>query len=649
MKLNIAQKKAIHLIQGPCLVLAGAGSGKTSVIINKIVQLITLYQYDPSKIITVTFTNKAAQEIRWRLLHLLSDKIIKKLFIFTFHAFGLKIIRKEMKLLGLSSSFTLLDNQEQLHVLKELAFIELKNDIFLLKKLFNQIKKWKNLLLSPELARIYRKKISNEKFFELYNQYTVFLRAHNLLDFDDLIFLPTLLLQSNKSVRMRWQKKIQYLLVDEYQDTNGSQYELIKVLSGKNQNFTLVGDDDQSIYSWRGARPKNFYLLKDDFPNLNVIKLEQNYRSSGCILKAANQLIANNSNLFHKKLFSTLAFGKKIYIFIALNEIQEAKIIVNHIKAHKKFYKKKFQDYAILYRNNYQAKIFEFELIYQKIPYHIHEGNSFFENLEIKDLLAYLRLIVNPYDDVAFLRIINIPRRKIGSVTICKLKSLAKKYKVCLFFASMDARIIFHFKKNTVLILHNFILWIKEIMLLIPKKSKDILGLVIKKIDYINWLNKKIKDKILFKKAIKNIQIFSYWLKDILNKKVLKKPMTLGDALLHLISDQKIHQNVQCNNNLSVSLDQLQLMTLHASKGLEFLVVYIVGVEEGTLPHQKSILKENVSEERRLMYVGITRAQQQLFLSFCKNKIKFGTKENLQPSRFLLELPQCSTVWVNKS
>lgn len=648
MKLNDAQKKAISLIRGPCLVLAGAGSGKTSVIINKIIQLIKIYQYDPSKIITVTFTNKAAQEIRWRLLNILSSNIIKKLFISTFHAFGLKIIKEEIGMLDFSSSFTLLDKQEQLKILKDLAFIDLNSDIFLLKSLLNQIKEWKNLLLSPELARIFVKQILNQKFFKLYAKYEKFLKLHNLLDFDDLIFIPTLLLQRDKIVRTRWQRKIQYLLVDEYQDTNASQYELIKILAKKNPHFTLVGDDDQSIYSWRGARPKNFYLLKNDFPELKVIKLEQNYRSSGCILQAANQLIANNSNIFNKKLFSTLEYGKKIHIFISLNEINEAKKIINHLKIHKNFYQKKFMDYVILYRNNYQSKVLELELMYQKIPYYIHQGNSFFENLEIKDLLAYLRLIVNPYDDIAFLRIINVPRRKIGAVTLLKLKILAKKYGLCLFFASIDDRIMRSFKKNTGLILYNFISWIQKIMLLVSNQSKKILDLVIKKIDYFGWLELKIKDKNLLKRSIKNIKLFSQWLKNILKKKNKSEKITLGDALLYLISDHKISVHKQ-SNNLNIDIDQLQLMTLHASKGLEFLVVYIIGLEEGILPHQKSILNNNVSEERRLMYVGITRAKQQLFLSYCKRKSKFGMLEDCQPSRFLFELPKHSIVWLNKS
>nr|WP_041750229.1 UvrD-helicase domain-containing protein [Buchnera aphidicola] len=651
MKLNIAQKKAIHLIHGPCLVLAGAGSGKTSVIINKIIQLINIYQYDPAKIITITFTNKAADEIRWRLLHVLSNDIIKKLSIFTFHAFGLKIIRKEIKILGFSSSssssLTLLNNYEQLRVLKDLASIDLNNNINLLKVLLNQIKEWKNLLLSPKSVHLHIKKILNEKFFYLYNKYTNFLTSHNLLDFDDLIFIPTLLLKIIYWLERVGKKKIQYLLVDEYQDTNHSQYELIKVLSGNDPNFTLVGDDDQSIYSWRGARPKNFYLLKDDFPKLNVVKMEQNYRSSGCILKAANQLISNNSNIFNKKIIFYFSVWQKIHIFVTLNEIHEAKVIIDHIKIHKNLYKKKFKDYVILYRNNYQAKIFEFELIYRNIPYYIHEGNSFFDNSEIKDLLAYLRLIVNPYDDLAFLRIINVPRRKIGSVTLIKLKTLAKKFKISLFHACIDERIMCFFKKNTILILHNFITWIKKIMLLVPRKSKKILDLVIKKIDYIGWLNIKIKDSMLLMKTIKNIKIFSKWLNNILNKKNTEKPIMLGDGLLHLITDQNFHQNIK-KKHLNKTFDKLRLMTLHASKGLEFLVVYIVGLEEGTLPHQKSILNNNVSEERRLMYVGITRARQQLFLSFCKKKKKFGIKENLQPSRFLLELPRSSVVWFNK-
>lgn len=644
MILNTNQKNAVHLIHVPCLVLAGAGSGKTSVIINKIVRLIKLHKYDPKKIFAITFTNKAAQEIRLRVLNKLSDFHIKNLFISTFHSFGLKIIKKEYKMLGLSSFFTLLNKIEQFRILKDLFFVELNSDVSLVKELLYQITKWKNFLLPPELVHKKFFNRVNTKFIKLYYEYNKFLKIHNMFDFEDLIFLPTLLLKKNKIIRLYWQKKIQHLLVDEYQDTNRSQYELIKLLCNNYSNFTLVGDDDQSIYSWRGARIKNFYLLKKDFPNLNIIKMEQNYRSSGCILHAANTLISKNSNIFGKRLFSTLEYGKRIRIFTYLNEFYEAKNIINHIKIHKNFYNKNYNDYVILYRNNYQAKTFEFELIYQKIPYHIYNGNSFFEILEIKDLLAYLRLIVNPYDDIAFLRIINVPHRKIGLVTLAKLRKLAKKYKLSLFFAIVDDRVISNFKKSTILILFNFVKWIKRMMLLVPKYSEKILDLVIKDIDYYHWIQSRIKDKIKLNHSFKNITIFSQWLKDILNKKSLKGiPVTLGNALLHLICEFNDEYNTNSVKNLNIN--KLKLMTLHASKGLEFKIVYIVGLEEGTFPHQNSIIDNNISEERRLMYVGITRAKKQLFLSFCTMKKKFGITTNLQPSRFLFELPKCSVIW----
>ncbi|VFP79385.1 UvrD-helicase domain-containing protein [Buchnera aphidicola] len=643
MILNKIQQKAIHIINNPCLILAGAGSGKTSVIINKIIALIKVYQYDPKKIFALTFTNKAAKEIELRLFEKLTINQIQDITISTFHSLGLKIIRNEYKLLGLKSNFTLFDESEQLRLLKNIIYNTDNSNVFFLKKLLYQISCWKNNLLNPNLARKYINSSLEKKCIFFYEQYDCFLKQHNILDFNDLIFLPTILLKNNINVRLRWQKKIQYLLVDEYQDINISQYELIKLLCGYNSNFTVVGDNDQSIYSWRGAQQKIFYLLKYDFSNLNIIKMEQNYRSSGCILHAANILISNNTNFFNKKLFSKLDYGNKIYIIMSINEINEAQRIIKFIKKHKIKNNKKYKDYAILYRSNYQARVVESELICQDIPYYLHSGRSFFDSLEIKDLLAYLRLIINHNDDLAFLRIINTPNRRIGSVTLKKLKDFAQTNHISLFIASTDKRITVKLMKSVVLRLNNFSLWILKLSSFLSFSPEKILKNILQDTNYFSWIISYYNDVIISDKRIQNIIFFSNQLNKMLVGDNFNLPMKLEDVLIRFFCGDFNHS---IQDDKSKKLDQLQLMTIHASKGLEFSVVCIIGVEEGTLPHNKSIMDGNITEERRLMYVGITRAKHQLLLSFCKKKKKFGMIVDLKPSRFLFELPKKEISWI---
>ncbi|WP_232036812.1 UvrD-helicase domain-containing protein [Buchnera aphidicola] len=641
--LNNVQKKAIHIINNPCLILAGAGSGKTSVIINKVITLITVYHYDPKKIFAITFTNKAAKEIELRLFKKLTVQQTNDITISTFHSLGLKIIKNEYRLLGLRKNFTLFDEHEQLRLLKSFINVNQNNNIFFLRQLIYQISIWKNQLFNPKLACKNINSILEEKCIFFYEKYDLFLKQHNILDFNDLIFLPTILLKNNIGIRLQWQQKIQYLLVDEYQDVNTSQYELIKLLCGYNSNFTVVGDNDQSIYSWRGAQQKIFYLLKYDFPTLNVIKMEQNYRSSGCILHAANILISNNENFFNKKLFSTLDYGNKIYVLKSINDIHEAQQIIRHIQLHKNVNNTRYNDYAILYRNNHQVQAVEQELIYQNIPYHIYSGKSFFDLLEIKDLLAYLRLIVNHKDDLAFLRIINTPNRRIGLITLNKLKKFALSNQISLFTASTDKRIITQLSKNVISKLNNFVLWIIQLSSYLLDKPEKILNNIIKDINYYAWVINYHNDDSISKKRIQKIIFFSKCLKEMLLGINGNVPMKLEDILIQFVCGD--FENI-ARYDSNQDFNKLHLMTIHAAKGLEFSVVCIIGLEEGTLPHQKSIIENDVTEERRLMYVGITRAKNQLFLSFCRNKKKFGTLSRLKPSRFLFELPQRSTHWI---
>lgn len=641
MSLNFAQKNAIKFINGPCLILAGAGSGKTKVIINKIVYLINYCEYIPNNIAAVTFTNKAAYEMRTRLSEYLDVSKTKNIIISTFHALGLKIIKKEINALKFNVNFTLFDEKDQIMLLKKICDKQVKNDSKLLKKINFMISYWKNKFFTPLEVKSLVQSHSEEYFSEIYDKYNTYLSESNTLDFDDLICIPTLLLKKNKEIKNRWQKKITYLLVDEYQDTNHSQYELIKVLTDINSNFTLVGDDDQSIYSWRGANPKNIFLLKKDFPDLKIIKMEHNYRSSGRILKAANSLISNNMHFLQKNLFSQLKYGKFIKVIIAENEENEAKIIAKKILLQCSKKSIQYQDYAILYRGNYQSRIIEKILIKENIPYNISENSSFFSRPEIKDLLSYLRVIINKNDNSAFMRIINIPSRKIGVVTLTKIEKWANKKNKSLYEASKDVALKNFLNEKTIDKLKNFIILIEKFIALSLLKPSKILDQIIDEIEYKSWLSKILKEPKKIKHSINNIYTLSTWLKNMIQGDEFEKPMSLSQIIMRMT----LRDIVEKNTNKKSQKNQVQLMTLHASKGLEFSSVFMIGMCEGILPNHKSINDDNVEEERRLTYVGITRAKKQLFFTYCSKRTQYGQILHMSPSRFLFELPQEDLKW----
>ncbi|CAL4326644.1 DNA helicase Rep [Buchnera aphidicola] len=640
MSLNYAQKKAIEFINGPCLILAGAGSGKTKVIINKIIYLINHCKYKADNITAVTFTNKSACEMKMRLSKYLNVLEIKKMIISTFHSLGLEIIKKEINSLQFNKNFTLFDEKDQIMLLKKICKKDTKNDIRSLKKINFMISNWKNKFYTPLQAESSAQSEFEKKIAYVYKIYNDYLHESNILDFDDLICIPTLLLKKNQKIKNYWQKKISYLLVDEYQDTNNSQYEFIKMLTKNDSNFTLVGDDDQSIYSWRGANPQNIFLLKKDFPNLKVIKMEHNYRSSGRILKVANSLIANNIHLLKKKLFSNLEYGDLVRVIIGEDEENEAEKIAQKIIHQYSTKKSKYQDYAILYRGNYQSRILEKVLIKKNIPYNISENSSFFSRPEIKDLLSYLRIIINPDDDYAFMRIINVPSRKIGLITLNKLEKFASKEKKSLFQVSSNIKNKNFLTENTKNKIHKFIFWIKKIIQLSYLEPSNILDKIINDIEYEVWLSKILKEPNQIKKSVNNIHTLSQWIKTMLEGNAFEKPMALSEIVAQMtlrdISNKHVKENQQ---------DRVQLMTLHASKGLEFPSVFMIGMAEGILPNHKSINNDNIEEERRLTYVGITRAKKQLFLTYCSKRIQYGQILYMSPSRFLFELPEEDLLW----
>ncbi|AVK36019.1 DNA helicase Rep [Morganella morganii] len=640
MKLNPGQQQAVEYVQGPCLVLAGAGSGKTRVITNKIAHLIRNTGYQPRQIAAVTFTNKAAREMKERVAQTLGRKEAKGLMISTFHTLGLEIIKREYKALGMKSNFSLFDDQDQLALLKELTFDHLEEDKELLQQLVSQISNWKNALLTPEQAKGLARSEREHTFAECYRRYELHLNSCNVLDFDDLITKPTLLFARDEQARERWQQRIRYLLVDEYQDTNTSQYQLVKLLVGKRAYFTVVGDDDQSIYSWRGAQPKNLVQLSKDFPELRVIKLEQNYRSSGCILNAANILIANNPHVFEKQLFSNLGYGDPMKVITANNEDHEAERVVGELIAHHFINKTDYKDYAILYRGNHQSRIFEKMLMQNRIPYRISGGTSFFSRPEIKDLLAYLRVLTNPEDDSAFLRVVNTPRRGIGPATIQKLGEWANTRDKSLYQASFDLGLGQTLSGQGLAALTNFTGWLAEVEKLVEREPLIAVRDLLHGLDYQSWLFETSASPKAAEMRMKNVdQLFS-WMAEMLEGDDLNEPMTLAQVVTRFTLRDMMERGEEAEE-----LDQVQLMTLHASKGLEFPYVFLVGMEEGILPHQSSIDEDNVDEERRLAYVGITRAQKSLFFTLCRERRQYGELIRPEPSRFLYELPQDDLHW----
>ncbi len=644
MKLNPGQNDAVHYVTGPCLVLAGAGSGKTRVIINKIAYLVQKCGYQPRTIAAVTFTNKAAREMKERIAQSMGRKEARGLWISTFHTLGLEIIKREHKVVGLKAGFSLFDDQDSLALLKELTEDEFDGDKDLLKMLMTAISNWKGDLVVPDQALKIAKDEQSQLFASLYQRYAKHMKAYNALDFDDLILLPTLLLRHNQEVRDRWQKRIQYMLVDEYQDTNTSQYELVKLLVGARARFTVVGDDDQSIYSWRGAKPQNLVLLGTDFPKLKLIKLEQNYRSSQCILRAANILIANNPHVYEKALFSELAYGEPLRVLIAANEEQEAERVIAEMVRHKFVGRTQYGDYAILYRGNHQSRLLERALMTNRIPYKISGGTSFFGRAEIKDIMAYLRLVVNPDDDNAFLRVVNLPKRGIGPSTLERLGNYANERHISMFEAIFEAELNHHLPPAAMASLYKF----GQFVIDTGEKATrgdpvDAVKHLIRNINYEDYLYETSTSAKAAEMRMKNISELYRWVTEMLEGDELDEGMTLPEVVTRLTLRDMMERN-----NEDESGDQVQLMTLHASKGLEFPYVFMIGTEERILPHQSSIDEDNVEEERRLAYVGITRAQKELWFVLCRERRQFGETIRCEPSRFLMELPQEDLVWENR-
>ena len=639
--LNPRQLSAVSHLDGPCLVLAGAGSGKTRVITHKIAYLIQECGIDPRHIAAVTFTNKAAREMKERVSRLLDKKAAKGLRVSTFHTLGLDIIRRELKALDYKPGFSIYDNTDSTGLLRELmnrAFGDHGNQA---EQMLWRISRWKNAFILPEQALAKADgdavTVAAARLYEAYNHH---LKTYNAVDFDDLIMLPVLLFREHPEILDHWQNRIRYLLVDEYQDTNATQYELVQQLVGIRGNLTVVGDDDQSIYAWRGAQPENLAQLKDDFPRLSIIKLEQNYRSTGRILKAANRLIANNPHVFEKQLWSELGFGDPIRILRTRNEEQEAEQIVSELIHHRFVHRCRNSDYAILYRGNYQSRLFERVLREHDVPYYLSGGISFFAYAEVKDIMAYLRLLTNPDDDNAYLRIVNTPRREIGPGSVEKLANYASGRGHSLFTASLELGLAQHLGPRPLAQLQRFAEWILELRH--QAENGEAISLarrLVTDIDYERWLLDNSRDEAQSIRRMDNVNELLGWLERMAksNPDAELSELVAKLALLDTLDREEDDRG-----------DRVHLMTLHAAKGLEFPNVYLVGMEEELLPHRSSIEDDNIEEERRLAYVGITRAQKNLTLSFATRRKRYGETIDCQPSRFIDELPSEDLQWAGE-
>ena len=635
--LNPRQKESVLHIDGPLLVLAGAGSGKTSVITTKMAYLIEQCGIPARNIIALTFTNKAAKEMKERVGKLVQGKASNGLTVSTFHNLGLNIIRKECKHLGIRPGFSIFDDGDTKSLLKDIMHREHGGDGDMVDMVQAEIGNLKNDLIEPEQAVALAKSPQEVLIAQTYAAYDRALKAYNAVDFDDLIRIPTMLFMTNEAVRTKWQKNTRYLLVDEYQDTNTSQYELVKILVGMHGKFTVVGDDDQSIYAWRGARPENLSLLKKDFPALKVIMLEQNYRSTGLILNAANKVIDNNPHEFVKKLWSDKGYGDPIRIVRCKSEDNEAERIATEIIEHRLRHGGGYRDYAVLFRGNHQSRLMEMKMQQYQIPYKLSGSQSFFAKSEVKDIMSYLKLIVNPTDDTAFLRVINIPRRQIGPSTLEKLTEYAGKRHISLMSATTELGLEQVLSPLAVDKLKRFGNWLnnttKRCYTEDPVQS---IKEMVHDLDYEAWLHQTSNTPNQAEARMKNVWFLIDNIERMLDKAEENgDEMDIEEAVSKLILRDMLEQQEQEDE-----LDQVQLMTLHASKGLEFPYVWIMGLEEEILPHRNSIEADTIEEERRLMYVGITRAKQNLTLTLTSKRKAYGEAFEPSPSRFLEELPK---------
>ncbi len=631
MKLNPAQSAAVRYTEGPLLVLAGAGSGKTRVITEKIAYLVADRHIAPEKIAAITFTNKAAREMRERAAKLLPAAVAQAVTVTTFHALGLKFLHLEHAKAGLKRGFSVFDSDDVQSILKDLVPKATNRDQ--LYGYQSLISRAKNLGFDPEQANEQAVSAREAEAAELYGEYQRRLAAFNAVDFDDLIRVPLQLLETDENTRQAWRERIRYLLVDEYQDTNTAQYRLITLLSGERGALTAVGDDDQSIYGWRDANSDNLEQLTRDYPALKVIKLEQNYRCTRRILRVANALIANNPHQHVKKLWSEHKEGALIRVLECRDDEHEAERIAGEIVNLAQKHKARWNEFAVLYRGNFQSRPLEKALRLARVPYHITGGTAFLERAEVKDLLAYLRLIANPEDDAAFLRVVNLPRRDIGATTLEKLGTLAQTRQLSFLRSVGSDALMKQLAVRPAMALVAFGELLAELTKFAQTHSAaQLCDEVIQRIDYVGYLSEQVKDPAARARRVDNLNELKEWF-----RAMQRNETSAGDLVAQLA--------ILTHSDRDEPGNAVRLMTLHSAKGLEFRFVSLIGLEDGTLPHENSLAEGRLEEERRLLYVGITRAEEQLIVSYAARKRKFGQITRNSPSRFLEEFPKDDLHW----
>ncbi|WP_010496892.1 DNA helicase PcrA, partial [Paenibacillus elgii] len=631
-KLNPQQRRAVETTDGPLLIMAGAGSGKTRVLTHRIAYLIGTRKAAPWSILAITFTNKAAREMQERVSALVGPQG-QDIWVSTFHSMCVRILRRDISRIGFTSNFTILDSGDQLSVIKNcMKEMNIDSKKFEPKAVQAAISNAKNELLTPEK---FERKIGD--YFDgivakVYSSYQRKLKANNSLDFDDLIMTTIELFQQVPEVLDFYQNKFQYLHVDEYQDTNRAQYMLCRMLADKYKRICVVGDSDQSIYRWRGADISNILDFEKDYPNATTILLEQNYRSTSNILNAANKVIANNTGRKPKNLWTDKGDGQKIRLYQADSEHEEGYFITGEIR--KNVDKgRRFSDHAILYRTNAQSRVVEEILIKSDIPYQIVGGVKFYDRKEIKDILAYLRLISNPDDDISFARIVNVPKRGIGDTTVERLGAAAGQFGVSMFamLENVDSMEIGAKARNA---LADFRDMIENLYRMVDYLS--VTELTEKMLEMSGYREELKRENTIESQArLENIDEFLSVTMDFEKRNEDK-------SLVSFLTDLALIADIDSmNQDPEAGKQGVVLMTMHSAKGLEFPVVFIMGLEEGVFPHSRALMdNEELEEERRLAYVGITRAEEELFLTCARMRTLFGRTTANAPSRFLQELPQ---------
>ena len=635
--LNEQQREAVRHSTGPLLVLAGAGSGKTRVIAHKIIDLIGRRGADPEHIAAITFTNKAAREMRDRVNGLLSGAKCRP-WISTFHRLGLRILKAGPEACGYRRGFSIFDAADCAGLLSDLMRREQPGSDIPVQQVQRCISSWKFDLTDPERVINADLTPAHALSARCYARYCEALMTFNAVDFDDLIMRPVEYLQTDAQALKRWQAEIDYLLVDEYQDTNASQYALVKLLVDGHQRLTAVGDDDQSIYAWRGARPENMQQLAIDFPKLKVVKLEQNYRSSGIILNAANELIAHNPHLYPKRLWAEHGFGDKVRVTTCTTEHDETDRIAADILHRRLLHGHGYSDFAVLLRSNHQARLFEHTFRERNIPYVLSGGRSFFDYSEVKDCICYLRVLGNLSDDNALLRVINTPRRAIGPQTVKTLVESASQTEQDLISASFGEAFVARVSPLVLKRVRNFTGWLRDFERDYASSApSEAFIQLLKDTAYEDWLQDSSDTEKDAERRKENLGELKRWIKRI---EQADQSRTIADVVAALtlfdIAERKDSER---------DVDAVVLTTLHAAKGLEYPHVFLAGFEENLLPHRTSIDDDTIEEERRLAYVGITRAQRTLTITFCRSRRRYGQIELCEPSRFLDELPPEDLAW----